>query len=92
MRKISERHIAAYQRKPPSLRPVMIRTAIFGCLSVALYFTLYRFNESILFYSREGGWYFVIPIGIAFVFSLVHGNFTGQFWDVFGVKAKTTKK
>lgn len=70
----------------------VIRSLSYGVLSVTLYFMLYLFNEEIIYYSREGGWYFIIPITICAIFSIVHGNFTGQFWDMFGVKAKTTKK
>lgn len=68
------------------------KTLFYGTISGVLYFLLYRFNKEILEYSREGGWYFFIPLTIAFVFSIIHGNFTGQFWDMFGIKAKTTKK
>jgi len=92
MRRIAERHIKDLQRKPTPISPVLVRTLIYGILSVALYFLLYRYNETILEYSKQGHWYFFIPISIAFVFSIVHGNFTGQFWDLFGIKAKTTKK
>ena len=76
----------------PERRRALTRTLFYGLLSAILYFLLYTYNETILHYSREGGWYFIIPILIAFTFSVVHGNFTGQFWDLFGVKAKTTKK
>jgi hypothetical protein len=70
----------------------LLRAALFGAISVGLYILLYLFSDQILAYSKEGRWFFVIPIGIAFLFSIVHGNFTGQFWDLIGVKAKTTKK
>jgi len=76
----------------PERRRALTRTLSYGALSAVFYFLLYTYNETILHYSREGGWYFIIPVGIAFTFSIVHGNFTGQFWDLFGVKAKTTKK
>ena len=68
------------------------RTLGYGVVSIALYYLLYKFNADILAASKEGGWNFIVPIIIAFVFSIVHGNFTGQFWDLFGIKAKTTKK
>ena len=71
---------------------VLTKTLVYGVVSIGLYTLLYLFNEKILEFSKQGHWYFVIPIVIAFVFSIVHGNFTGQFWDLFGVKAKTTKK
>jgi len=77
---------------PIERKRAFIRTALFGAVSVGLYILLYLFSDEILAYSKQGHWFFVIPISIAFVFSIVHGNFTGQFWDLFGVKAKTTKK
>lgn len=76
----------------PSTAPVLIRTVSYGAVSLLLYFLLYHFHDEVLDYSRQGQWFFIVPISIAFVFSVVHGNFTGQFWDLFGVKAKTTKK
>ena len=92
MRRIAERHITDLQRTPPPFSLLHMRTLVYGILSLILYFALYYYNETILEYSRQGHWYFFVPITIAFVFSIVHGNFTGQFWDLFGVKAKTTKK
>ena len=36
-----------------------------------------------------GNWLYVLaPIVMAFAVSYVHGNFTGLFWDVLGLKAK----
>jgi hypothetical protein len=29
-----------------------------------------------------------VPVAMAFLFSLVHGAFTGHFWDVLGIKAR----
>lgn len=68
------------------------RTLFYGSISISLYFLLYLFNDTILEHSKQGRWNFIIPVVIAFIFSVVHGNFTGQFWDLFGIKAKTTKK
>ena len=73
-------------------RGVLIRTLIYGVISITLYTLLYIFEENILELTKAGRWNFIIPMAIAFVFSIVHGNFTGQFWDLFGIKAKTTKK
>ncbi len=33
-------------------------------------------------------WYVFAPIAMAFALSYTHGNFTGLFWDVVGLKAK----
>jgi len=30
----------------------------------------------------------LVPLAIAMVFSLVHGAFTGHFWDLLGLRAK----
>ena len=77
---------------PLEHRRALLRTLLYGTASIGLYLLLYLFHEPILTASQKGGWYFLVPIGIAFMFSMVHGNFTGYFWDVLGVKAKTTKK
>ncbi|MBF0256286.1 MAG: hypothetical protein HQL47_07465 [Gammaproteobacteria bacterium] len=68
------------------------KTLIYALLSGGLYYLLYHFEASILELSKQGRWYFIVPLTIAFVFSIVHGNFTGQFWELFGIRAKTTKK
>jgi hypothetical protein len=70
----------------------VVQTVILGILSATLYFLLYYLEEPILNWSRQGGWYTLVPITIAFLFSLVHGGFTGHFWDVLGIKAKSVKK
>ncbi len=71
---------------------ILRSTLVYGVLSVVLYYLLYRYNQQILEYSRRGHWFFIVPIAIAFTFSVVHGNFTGRFWELFGIKPKTTKK
>ena len=61
---------------------------ILGTLAGGLYLGLY-FNEAIVLeLSRRGHWWFLFPVAVAFLFSFVHGAFTGLFWDVLGVKAK----
>ncbi len=60
----------------------------YGLASLALYFILYFFEDEILAFSSRGRWYFIVPVAAAFIFSLAHGNFTSQFWDMLGIKAK----
>ena len=67
-------------------------TVILGIISAALYLLLYLFSDQILQWSERGHWYFIVPVGIAFGFSFVHGAFTGHFWDLLGIKAKSVKK
>ncbi len=63
-----------------------------GVFSGALYFLLYHFENDIQQFAemtRQGHKvYFLVPIAIAFVFSLVHGKFTDRFWQAVGLKAK----
>jgi hypothetical protein len=63
-----------------------------GTLSVALYYLLFQNERFILDLSIEPVWSVVMPIAVAFVFSIVHGNFTGYFWDALGVKARLPAK
>jgi hypothetical protein len=61
---------------------------IYGLASLTCYFLLYRFEDSILVASTRGGWNFIEPVFIAFLFSFVHGGFTARFWDILDIKAK----
>jgi len=66
----------------------LTRAVVYGLVSLALYFVLYLFEDSILAFTSRGGWYFIAPVVIALVFSYVHGAFTGHFWDILGIKAR----
>lgn len=67
---------------------MITRVAVYGFISLVLYFLLYFFEDSILAFTSQGGWYFIAPVVIAFVFSYFHGSFTSHFWDTLGIKAK----
>lgn len=64
------------------------RAAVYAIVSALLYLFLYLYEVPILAWSARGGWYFLLPVAIAFLFSYVHGNFTAQFWDVLGIRAR----
>lgn len=64
------------------------RALVFGLAALIIYFLLYLFEDKVLEFTSRGGWYFVAPVVIAFVFSYVHGAFTAHFWDILGIKAK----
>ena len=74
------------------LRPKAKAAIGYGALSVGLYFGLYTFNADIRHIAEMTNQgdktYFLLPIGIAFLFSVVHGLFTDRFWDALGLKAK----
>lgn len=66
------------------------KAVMFGVASTILYVLLFAYADDLVDFARrsrqgEKVW-FVVPIVIAFVFSYVHGTFTGSFWDVLGLK------
>lgn len=67
-------------------------TLVMGILSISLYFLLFLYADTLTelaMAARNGNKvYALIPIGIALLFSFVHGVFTGKFWDLLGLKAK----
>lgn len=68
------------------------RTLALGVVSLILYVLLFTYEREVLQASMGGGWAVAVPIGIAFLFSFVHGAFTGGFWDMVGLKANTRKE
>ncbi len=59
-----------------------------GAIVAALYAMLFVYEKDVIRLCKEGGWYFLFPVGVAFVFSAFHGTFTGLFWDALGVKPR----
>lgn len=60
-----------------------------GAGSVLCYGLLFAYESEVMAtFTRTDAWYPALPVLTAFVFSLVHGAFTGYFWDVLGVKAR----
>ncbi len=65
---------------------------LMGVLSLALYGILLSYQKDIIDYFSRGGVYAFLPIAAAFLFSLIHGSFTGKFWTVLGIEAAKQKK
>jgi F0F1-type ATP synthase assembly protein I len=65
---------------------------VMGCISIALYAALLLNQDIINRYFALGGTYAFLPIATAFLFSFVHGTFTGNFWTVLGIEAAKKKK
>jgi hypothetical protein len=63
-----------------------------GLISIALYVLLLTKQDMINSTFGKGGWFAFLPIIVAFVFSYVHGAFTGDFWTVLGIEAAKKKK
>ncbi|MEO5365453.1 MAG: hypothetical protein H7831_03715 [Magnetococcus sp. WYHC-3] len=70
----------------------LLPTLALGLASGTLYFLLYVYSDDLTRYAsliQQGEKiYVVIPMGVALVFSFVHGAFTGRFWDLLGLKAR----
>jgi len=68
------------------------KTISLGVISIALYAVLLLKQDLIIEYVGRGGVYAFLPIVTAFIFSFVHGTFTGNFWTVLGVEAAKRKR
>ncbi|MBI3775727.1 MAG: hypothetical protein HY273_09280 [Gammaproteobacteria bacterium] len=66
------------------------KALIFGAISAVLYTLMFVYSGELIelaHLTRQGEHlWFIVPILIAFVFSYVHGTFTGAFWDTLGLK------
>jgi hypothetical protein len=72
------------------MRRPWIPLIVSGVASALCYGLLFAYQKEVMAaFTRTDGWYPVLPVITAFVFSLAHGAFTGYFWDVLGVKART---
>jgi F0F1-type ATP synthase assembly protein I len=65
---------------------------VMGVISLALYAILLLKQDVINSTFAQGGWFALLPIITAFVFSFFHGGFTGHFWTVLGVEAARKKR
>lgn len=68
------------------------KMVIMGIVSLALYAALLLKQDVINSYFARGGVYAFLPILTAFMFSFVHGSFTGDFWTVLGIEASRKKQ
>jgi hypothetical protein len=71
----------------PSKKPYL-QTIIFGAVSLTLYIYLFRNEKLVMDTFTLGGWYTVLPIGTAFLFSFIHGAFASNMLTSLGLEAK----
>lgn len=62
------------------------KAAAWGMLSIVLYVALFKMEGRINETFGKGGLYAFLPILTAFLFSFIHGNFTGEFWSALGIE------
>jgi uncharacterized integral membrane protein len=77
--------------KAESKQYFLLKTAVLGLITLGLFAFLLIEQHAIIELTSKGHWLFVVPIGIAFLFSFMHGKFTANFWDLLGIKAKQSK-
>lgn len=63
------------------------KTIVFGILSAALYAGVFTFADTIAAHFAQGSYWAAGPIATVFLFSYVHGEFTGNLWSVLGIEA-----
>jgi hypothetical protein len=68
-----------------------IKLSAYGAVVAVLYALLFAYEREVIDICRRGGWWFLFPVTVAFVFSVFHGTFTGLFWDAVGVQAKKSR-
>ncbi len=68
------------------------KAVLFGGLSIALYAALFVYQESIIDFFGRGGAFAFLPVAAAFLFSYIHGSFTGSFWSLVGIEASKKKE
>ena len=60
-----------------------------GAASALCYVTLFAYEKEVMAsFTRTDGWYPVLPVLTALVFSLAHGAFTGYFWEAVGIRPR----
>jgi hypothetical protein len=73
-------------------RRSVLKFLLLGAGSAALYLMLFQYADHLTWLAAhtrgEHQLYALIPVVIALVFSLVHGAFTGHFWDLMGLKPR----
>jgi len=65
----------------------ILRCAIFGTLTAALYAAVFSCQGMVMTYFCKGGLYAILPVATVFAVSYFHGNFTGSFWSALGIEA-----
>ncbi len=68
------------------------RMTFMGILSIGLYALLLLKQDTVNELFGRGSLYAILPIVTAFIFSFVHGSFTGNFWTAMGIEAAKKKK
>ena len=72
-------------------KKALVSAVILGVLSIGLYALLFIKQDLVNANFGKGGAFALLPIATAFLFSFVHGSFTGNFWTALGIEAAKNK-
>jgi hypothetical protein len=72
-------------------KKIAVPMILAGIVSVGLYAALLTHQDILNDSFSRGGIFALLPIATAFVFSFVHGSFTGHFWTFLGIEASKKK-
>ena len=76
----------------PTSKP-WLAASLSGAGTVFCYGLLFAYEKEVMaVFTRTDGWYPALPVAAAFVFSFVHGAFTGYFWELLGISARPVTK
>lgn len=78
----------AAKKEDNNRKGILFKTVITGIMAVSLYTVFFMNAELVMTWFTKGGIYAALPILTAFLFSFVHGAFTGNIWELLGVNAK----
>jgi hypothetical protein len=79
----TKRTQTVYRKKKPIGKMVL-----FGAMSLGAYTLLLSNMKIVTDTFTLGGWYAVLPVGTAFLFSFVHGAFASNLLSVLGLEPK----
>lgn len=77
--------------KQKAKRKPVVMMILTGTISIGLYGVLLLNQDFLNSNFSKGGLFAFLPIITAFIFSLIHGIFTGHFWTVLGIEASKKK-
>lgn len=72
-------------------KKALISAIFMGAISIGMYALLLLKQDLVNSTFGKGGVYALLPIATAFLFSFVHGSFTGNFWTALGIEAAKSK-
>ena len=74
------------------MRKPYLKLCLSGAVSCMLYLLLYLHEADVMrTFTRTDGFYPLLPVIAALVFSFVHGAFAGYFWDVLGITGRRSR-